>query len=1054
MAKKLLDTDSLTGVFHEIKQAIDGAFDNLTPAQKAEIKGDTGATGATGPQGPQGDSVLVGEGDLPLAHVTGLSNQKAMSQVGVTDALHEGMISSGDIADSTAVSAYISGSSSYFYVNIETGNFVARENQRSIEISLTERIKSISYQASGYSTINAGYVFLDDNDEVVYGEKTTEDGTLTIDNVAELMLQGATKFRCCRYDPNHNYIVVTIVSEFFGWPKAYDSTGDNTDGWMTQKAVKNALAQERALAKIGSIGDASEDLMVNVGWSTSYGYINADEKTRVATTGRYKTSSRIYTRGYKAVRISICNTSPLTGFGFYDSNGNFLGGENGIGDNATSEMVYIEKVLPVPFRTAFIILTKDLSYDDEPICVGLESAGGTVEIERLANAIDGLAKYDYEEISTVWEHKQIWNDGSVHSSDSYVCSGHISTENIRRVRSLAEQQVKINVALYDSEKVFVSQVLDYSEDFTTFPLDTPYVRLWFECSDLEEANSLIEITKWVTIKEQIETLNDKTDELQQAQGTTLVEFSGNGGTAIFKHFMAKAGHIYKFQPLRTEWLVSEISSGYVVFGISANGEYIERVIKGNQAYECFYAARTDADVTLAFRGNEGIKMVVIIEDVTYKFNALKYDVAFVDNEGIQESMMVKLDQGDLVRYVVNSDGENAAIKAYSRARRDDEYLVDSVVMPQGVNEGEYLPKEEVFLVVESVETENFTPSYKVYNVGEENKKLKYPHQIKFDSANIQVILSTQDEDVTIYDDNAINYGQIIEHDGVYVLLYQAFGSWNDNKAATIMMAYSTDGENWQRGIPEGLPVPYAGTNIVIRGDEQIVGLFSKEHVDSFWVCKVNDYEYPYRILATIRKTPSSIQGERFWLFKSANLTNWIPIKQVSEKGHDTFPSLVSYGDCIKAYVRMWDYTATNAKKRMVGVMWMDLNGNVLVPPSGLYGQGLYNPAVTRIGPDRELAIPTRFFAETSLMVGTDELESYIIEKDKIIYAPSYGIDELKYPGTRGWVWGIGLFAIGLNQYFLFDTSNKNHASEIGASVRQLCLCPIEWITYNSPNRDS
>ena len=81
---KLLDTNSLSGVFHEIKQAIAGAFDNLTEAQKAEIKGETGATG---PQGPQGDSILVGEGDLPLAHVLGQDNTKAMSQKGVTDAV-------------------------------------------------------------------------------------------------------------------------------------------------------------------------------------------------------------------------------------------------------------------------------------------------------------------------------------------------------------------------------------------------------------------------------------------------------------------------------------------------------------------------------------------------------------------------------------------------------------------------------------------------------------------------------------------------------------------------------------------------------------------------------------------------------------------------------------------------------------------------------------------------------------------------------------------------------------------------------------------------------
>lgn len=41
-----------------------------------------------GRTGAQGDSVLVGQGDLPLAHVLGQDNTKAMSQKGVTDAIN------------------------------------------------------------------------------------------------------------------------------------------------------------------------------------------------------------------------------------------------------------------------------------------------------------------------------------------------------------------------------------------------------------------------------------------------------------------------------------------------------------------------------------------------------------------------------------------------------------------------------------------------------------------------------------------------------------------------------------------------------------------------------------------------------------------------------------------------------------------------------------------------------------------------------------------------------------------------------------------------------
>jgi lysophospholipase L1-like esterase len=48
-----------------------------------------GQTGQTGPQGPMGESVIVGQGDLPLTHVLGQSTEKAMSQKGVTDELEK-----------------------------------------------------------------------------------------------------------------------------------------------------------------------------------------------------------------------------------------------------------------------------------------------------------------------------------------------------------------------------------------------------------------------------------------------------------------------------------------------------------------------------------------------------------------------------------------------------------------------------------------------------------------------------------------------------------------------------------------------------------------------------------------------------------------------------------------------------------------------------------------------------------------------------------------------------------------------------------------------------
>lgn len=1021
-------------------------FSDLEPEEIEQLRG---------PQGIPGQSVIVGEGDLPLERYVSQADNKAITPKAVDKALIEATkyaLTEIDLSELTENAYYIVVSankwvaSSGAYANrrcklvpVTEGRYlICKEVGKASVVAVLKTNNYSNNTTPNYDTMGAvRNFFVYDNKMVV---NVSPNGTL---------LYFTSK------DDNAEEIGINIFR--VGESALAQDLGDSDEKAISQKAVKDAMVAENLKAANGET-KGEEDILGDTSWSVSNAYINGVAKT-VATSNGYKASNHIFVKKYKYVRVSICNTSAVTGILFYDASLTPIVGENGRGDYSSTGEVYIDKIVKVPEGAISLRITKSTNYESQalPYCYGIQGEGGISEISDIKKSIQNLMLCDeYETLNVPWKSGYVNNSGTFVESSSYaIMNGLIETKNIRRIRYVGVQDelnpVKISVAMYNENKTFVIQKQYYSDDFTDLPCDGfPYIRLWFACDNAAQAGSLIEITKWVEVKEQVEYLQGLFD----LQSIAIVDFDGSNDTAILKYFTAKAGRIYKFTPAKSQWLVTAVFNGTVVFGVFVNSQYIARVTKGQQAGECYYAPQTDVDVQVIFRGNAGTKLDVLIEDVTLKFNSLKYDVVFVDKEDTQESMMVKLGQGDLARYIVNSDGENPVIKVYSRARRDEDYLVDSIVLGQGANEGEYMPTEDVFLVVESVKLTNFTPSFKVYNVGDAKNELTYPHQLKFDSANIQVLLSTQDEDVTIYDDGIINYGQIIEHNGVYVMLYQAFGSWDGTDSATIMMAYSTDGENWQRGIPEGLPVPYEGTNIVIRGDGQIVGLFSEEHIDSFYACRVNDAEYPYRILATVRKTPSSIYGERYWLFKSANLTQWVPIKQVSEKGHDTIPSIVSYGDCIKAYVRMWDYSKPASDQRMVGVMWMDLNGNVLVPPSGLYGPGLYNTAVTRIGPDRELAIPTHFYAEDNVMVGTDELETYIIEKDRLIYAPSYGIDELKYPETRGWVWGVGLCAIGLNQYCLYSRRSLNHASELEDADVQLCLCPIKWVTYNTANRSS
>ena len=204
-------------------------FSDLTEEEKASLKG------------AQGDSVIVGEGDLPMAHVLGKDNTKAMSQGGVNAALNEGKISNGETTETQAVAVHTEGGDNGLIVDPSTGAFVSGyPAHRSIELDLTQDMKSITYNASAYNGSYAGgYAFVKSDGTFVSGVRTTTAGNVTID-VATPLSEGATKFRCCK-NVSASTISVTIKKETFSWPQIYDELGNNINGWMTQKAVKQAI---------------------------------------------------------------------------------------------------------------------------------------------------------------------------------------------------------------------------------------------------------------------------------------------------------------------------------------------------------------------------------------------------------------------------------------------------------------------------------------------------------------------------------------------------------------------------------------------------------------------------------------------------------------------------------------------------------------------------------------------------------------------------------------------------------------------------------------------
>lgn len=118
-----------------------------------------GNTGGVGPKGDPGDSVIVGEGDLPLAHVTGQSTEKAMSQKGVTDELDIRPYTDGnntadlDIADENGfvIARFSDG-------HFKTKYFDSRKNTPTIDVDIPEDLDIVDEEGNVLARFSNGHV--------------------------------------------------------------------------------------------------------------------------------------------------------------------------------------------------------------------------------------------------------------------------------------------------------------------------------------------------------------------------------------------------------------------------------------------------------------------------------------------------------------------------------------------------------------------------------------------------------------------------------------------------------------------------------------------------------------------------------------------------------------------------------------------------------------------------------------------------------------------------------------------------------------------------------
>lgn len=443
---------------------------------------------------------------------------------------------------------------------------------------------------------------------------------------------------------------------------------------------------------------------------------------------------------------------------------------------------------------------------------------------------------------------------------------------------------------------------------------------------------------------------------------------------------------------------------------------------------------------------------VVFEDIpAYYADSMEIAFETVDNANV--SYMFLVEPGEIIGYKVLADKDTRFLKIYSKAKRDDTDIIDFVASDDscGVFEDKYYVVQKGFAVITSkTGVSQYCKHYKKGEVLHTSQRL--PNQLKFDVTNKKTILSYSDAEASIYDNRRCSGGAVIQvADNMYYMLYNAQGT-NNTQAYNICLAYSKDGITWTRGIPQGVNAPYPGTNVVIgisTPEKPIVGEFDFEFINEFSVCKTIDVEYPYRMFASIRNSnPNTIKGQSCYMFKSVDLIHWTPVRKVLDTAHDCYSAIFSQNNLIKVYLRMWDYGQEKySEQRIIGVMWVDLFGNVVVPPSYFFGHGLYQSSATDIGNGRELMLPSRLYTSDNIH-GDGTVECYIVDGEHISYAPSFDLDRMSNTAD-GWRVVRGLVSINNQQYCLYTQYEKKHGE--AENFTSIMLCPIEWVTYGAPN---
>ena len=267
------------------------------------------------------------------------------------------------------------------------------------------------------------------------------------------------------------------------------------------------------------------------------------------------------------------------------------------------------------------------------------------------------------------------------------------------------------------------------------------------------------------------------------------------------------------------------------------------------------------------------------------------------------------------------------------------------------------------------------------------------------------------------DDTLLNCVSVLKiSDSMYYMYYEGFdGSGYSN--ISLCFAYSTDGEHFTKGFPDGITAPITGTNRLV----------AKGSTHGHCVVKVPDDDYPYRMVAINGTNANRIAN----LWRSADGINWTLLRQITNGYNDSFVSVIVRGNLLKIFLRN-----RRDNIRSIGIITTDLDGNrhssgytTEILSEGANAQ-LYQASASVLDERRELLLPTIYNASTSgETVGCFILNGWDCAQKTINYSSVM-------PSTvRSIYFASGLVDIGKNTYAFYSTRDSDHDHFVAGTTK-------------------